>query len=78
MSEISKKQQQEQDALEQRSLTELMDELKSIVDWFNAGDVDVEMASAKFDRGVQISEVIKRKLADTENKINEIKLKLQD
>ncbi len=78
MSEISKKQQQEQGALEQRSLTELMDELKSIVDWFNAGDVDVEAASAKFDRGVQISEVIKRKLADTENKINEIKLKLQD
>ena len=73
-----KKQQQEQDALEQRSLTELMDELKSIVGWFNAGDVDVETASAKFDRGVQISEVIKRKLADTENKINEIKLKLQD
>lgn len=78
MSEISKKQQQEHDALEQRSLTELMDELKSIVDWFNAGDVDVETASAKFDRGVQISELIKRKLADTENKINEIKLKLQD
>lgn len=78
MSEISKKQQQEQDALEQRNLTELMDELKSIVDWFNAGDVDVETASAKFDRGVQISELIKRKLADTENKINEIKLKLQD
>lgn len=77
MSEISKKQQQEQDALEQHSLTELMDELKSIVDWFNAGDVDVE-TSVKFDRGVQISEVIKRKLADTENKINEIKLKLQD
>ena len=78
MSEISKKQQQEQGALEQRSLTELMDELKSIVDWFNAGDVDVETASAKFNRGVQISELIKRKLADTENKINEIKLKLQD
>ena len=78
MSEISKKQQQEQDVLEKHSLTELMDELKSIVDWFNAGDVDVETASAKFDRGVQISEVIKRKLADTENKINEIKLKLQD
>lgn len=78
MSEISKEQQQEQDALEQRNLTELMDELKSIVDWFNAGDVDVETASVKFDRGVQISEVVKRKLADTENKINEIKLKLQD
>lgn len=78
MSEISKKQQQEQDALEQRSLTELMDELKSIVDWFNAGDVDVEVASVKFDRGVQISEVIKHKLTETENKINEIKLKLQD
>lgn len=78
MSEISKKQQQEQDDLTQHSLTELMDELKSIVDWFNTGDVDVEAASAKFDRGVQISEVIKRKLTDTENKINEIKLKSQD
>ncbi len=78
MSEISKKQQQEQDDLAQRSLTDLMDELKSIVDWFNTGDVDVETAGVKFDRGVQISEVIKRKLTDTENKINEIKLKLQD
>lgn len=78
MSEISKKQQQEQNDLGQRSLTELMDELKSIIDWFNAGDVDVEVASVKFDRGVQISEVIKNKLTETENKINEIKLKLQD
>lgn len=78
MSEISKKQQQDQDDLAQRSLTDLMDELKSIVDWFNTGDVDVETAGVKFDRGVQISEVIKRKLTDTENKINEIKLKLQD
>lgn len=58
------------------SLTELMGELNAIVDWFNSGDVDIEQATVKFDQGVQLAEAIKAKLSETENKVNQIKLKL--
>ncbi len=78
MSETNNLKKQGDEELMQQSLTDLMNELKSIVDWFNAGDVDVEVASVKFDRGAKLAEAIKRKLSTTENKVNEIKLKLQD
>ncbi len=64
-------------SIEQMSLTELMAELKATVEWFNQPDVDVEVASQKFERGTQLAEAIKAKLAVTENKVNQIKLKLE-
>lgn len=63
--------------LNKLSLTELLARLDDISNWFNAGDVDVEQATTKFDEGVQIAEVAKARLAETENKVNQIKLKLE-
>lgn len=63
--------------LEKLSLAELMDRLDEIVDWFNSDEVDIEQATAKFDEGIAIADVIKSKLTDTENKVNQIKLKLE-
>lgn len=58
-------------------LNQLMAQLDEIVAWFNAGDVDIEQAAKKFDEGVKLAEQIKRRLAETENKVNQIKLKLE-
>lgn len=58
-------------------LNQLMAQLDKIVAWFNAGDVDIEQAAKKFDEGVKLAEQIKQRLAETENKVNQIKLKLE-
>lgn len=58
-------------------LNQLMAQLDKIVTWFNAGDVDIEQAAKKFDEGVKLAEQIKQRLAETENKVNQIKLKLE-
>lgn len=63
--------------LDKLSLTELMNQLDQIVAWFNSGEVDIDQAAAKFDEGVKLVEVIKAKLAETDTKINQIKLKLE-
>lgn len=63
--------------LDKLSLTELMNQLDQIVAWFNSGEVDIDQAAAKFDEGVKLAEVIKAKLAETDTKINQIKLKLE-
>lgn len=63
--------------LEKLSLTDLLKQLDEIVAWFNNGEVDVEQATAKFDEGVKLAEVAKKRLSETENKVNQIKLKLE-
>lgn len=63
--------------LNKLSLTELLKKLDDTVAWFNGGEVDVEQATAKFDEGVQLAEVAKKRLSETENKVNQIKLKLE-
>ena len=63
--------------LDELNLTELMDKLDQIVIWFNQGDIDIDQATVKFDEGVKLAELIKQKLSETENKVNQIKLKLE-
>lgn len=67
----------DQQLLDELSLSELMERLDRIVDWFNSGEVDIDQAATKFDEGVKLAEVIKAKLAETDTKINQIKLKLE-
>lgn len=58
------------------SLSELMAQLDETVAWFNSGDVDIDAATAKFDYGSRLVAEIKSRLTVTENKINQIKLRL--
>ena len=76
MSEVKTAKLNEVD-LEKLSLTDLLKQLDEIVAWFNNGEVDVEQAATKFDEGVQLAEVAKKRLSETENKVNQIKLKLE-
>ena len=60
------------------SLTELMARLDEIVAWFNGPDVNLDEATKKFDEGAELAAVIKKKLAEADNKVNQIKLKLDE
>lgn len=57
-----------------KSLNELMTELDEVVAWFGSGDIDLDEAAIKFTRGAKLVEEIKARLAETENKISQIKL----
>lgn len=64
--------------LDQLTLSELMVKLDEIVDWFNQADIDIDQATAKFEEGVKLAEIIKEKLRKTDNKINQIKLRMTE
>lgn len=64
--------------LEQLTLSELMTKLDGIVDWFNQADIDIDQATAKFEEGAKLAEIIKEKLQKTDNKINQIKLRMTE
>ena len=56
------------------SLKDLMARLNEIVGWFGGEDIDLEQATAKYDEGMVLVEQIKERLAQTENRINQIML----
>lgn len=56
------------------SLKDLMARLNEIVGWFGGEDIDLEQATAKYDEGMMLVEQIKERLAQTENRINQITL----
>ena len=56
------------------SLKDLMARLNEIVGWFGGEDIDLEQAIAKYDEGMALVEQIKERLAQTENRINQIML----
>lgn len=66
------------DQLENMSLSQLIEQLDNIVSWFDGADFDIDQASQQFDKGAKLVELIKAKLAQNDNKIKEIKLRLQD
>lgn len=56
------------------SLKDLMARLNEIVGWFGGEDIDLEQATAKYDEGMALVKQIKERLAQTENRINQIML----
>ncbi len=50
-------------------------ELEAITEWFETGDVDLDEGLKKFERGLELAQICKAKLADVENKVIELKQK---
>lgn len=48
-------------------------ELEAIVDWFEGGDVDLDAALPKFERGMQLATELREYLASVQNKVEVIK-----
>lgn len=54
---------------ETKSYTELLSELQSVLDWFQASEVSVDQASAKYKQGMQLIEELEAKLSVAESEI---------
>ena len=53
-------------------------ELEKITTDLQAEDLDLEAAIGKFEKGLQLSEQLKTRLAEIENRIQTVKLKFKD
>jgi exodeoxyribonuclease VII small subunit len=56
-----------------KPLQSQLDELDELMTWFDQDDFDLDEALQKFTQGVELSERIKERLAELENKITILK-----
>lgn len=54
-------------------LSQQLAELDELVAWFDQPDIDLDEALQKFEQGIKLTEEIKKRLAEAENKINVLK-----
>ncbi len=50
-------------------------ELEEITAWFETADVDLDEGLKKFERGLELAQACKTKLAEVENKVVDLKKK---
>lgn len=53
-------------------------ELEKIAEWFETEEADLDQGLKKFERGLELAQVCKKKLTEVENKVTEIKKKFGD
>ena len=51
------------------------EELEQIAQWFEQGEPDLDQGLKKFERAMELSRLLKERLASAENKIKNIRLK---
>lgn len=54
------------------------EELESITEWFEKGEVDLDEGLQKFERGLELAKLCKDKLSEVENKVETIKKKFAE
>ncbi|MFA6161016.1 MAG: exodeoxyribonuclease VII small subunit [Patescibacteria group bacterium] len=47
-------------------------ELESIAEWFEKGEADLDVGLKKYERAMELAEVLRERLEQAENKINDI------
>ncbi|MDQ5952261.1 MAG: Exodeoxyribonuclease 7 small subunit [Patescibacteria group bacterium] len=57
------------------SFAEAFTELEEITSWFETSDVDLDEGLKKFERGLELAQACKTKLAEVENKVVDLKKK---
>jgi len=57
------------------SFAKAFEELETITEWFEKGEVDLDEGLKKFERGLELSKFCKGKLSEVENKVESIKAK---
>ncbi|HEX7260049.1 MAG TPA: exodeoxyribonuclease VII small subunit [Candidatus Saccharimonadia bacterium] len=55
--------------------TQKLSELEAITEWFESGEVDLNQALTKFERGMELTEELKKQLQDVENRVQKIRAK---
>lgn len=59
------------------NFSKAFEELESITQWFEAGEVDLEEGLKKFERGLELAKQCREKLAEVDNKVKEIKKRFE-
>jgi exodeoxyribonuclease VII small subunit len=62
-------------AAKKSSFAEAFQELEEITAWFETSDVDLDEGLKKFERGLELAQICKKKLAEVENKVVDLKKK---
>ncbi len=60
------------------SFAEAFAELEKLTEWFETQEVDLDVGLEKFERGLELADVCKKKLAEVENKVAILKSKFQN
>ncbi|MBI4256993.1 exodeoxyribonuclease VII small subunit [Candidatus Uhrbacteria bacterium] len=61
------------------NFTESFQELEEITRWFDSQEqLDLDVGLKKFERGLELAQELKKKLAEVENKVEEIKQKFSE
>ncbi|MEK7103194.1 MAG: exodeoxyribonuclease VII small subunit [Patescibacteria group bacterium] len=65
-------------ATKKDTFKDAFEELETIVQRFESGDLDLDESLKQFERGLELAEYCKKQLAVVENKVKEIKGKFKD
>ncbi len=65
-------------ATKKDTFKDAFEELEAIVQKFESGDLDLDESLQQFERGLELAEICKKRLALVENKVQEIKLKFKE
>ena len=57
------------------SFADAFQELEDITAWFETAEVDLDEGLKKFERGLELAQVCKKKLAEVENQVIDLKKK---
>ena len=60
------------------TFAEAFSELEKLTEWFETEEVDLDEGLKKFERGLELAQVCKKKLAEVENKVTTLKKKFQN
>lgn len=62
-------------AKKQLTFAEAFKELEALTEWFETEEVDLDEGLKKFERGLELSQICKKKLQEVENKVTTLKKK---
>ena len=57
----------------QPTFAEAFAELEKLTEWFETQEVDLDDGLTKFERGLELASICKKKLAEVENKVTTLK-----
>jgi exodeoxyribonuclease VII small subunit len=52
-------------------------ELEAITAWFEGENIDLDEGLVKFERGMELANQLKKRLAETQNRVEQIKVKFE-
>jgi exodeoxyribonuclease VII small subunit len=59
------------------SFAEAFKELEGLTEWFESEEVDLDDGIKKFERGLELAQICKKKLSEVENKVTDLKKKFE-